>query len=194
MTGAPGGREPAPIATPGGPRSPTGSGSGLQAEGPASAPPRRPQRRRGPTDAGTAPAPARPAAAPRPRRQASLDFTAASRCPPPDAHPAQPRPGGDLSVPPASGSTAGEAAEADDCEDRSERQHGAPDGRTRWPGELVSRTLQLWQPYYDDPLTDEDAREILENAVAFFRVVLRHRVGAPRTKRDRRERVGKDVA
>ena len=33
---------------------------------------------------------------------------------------------------------------------------------------MVKSTIELWQPYYDEPLTDETAREILENAVGFF--------------------------
>ena len=40
-------------------------------------------------------------------------------------------------------------------------------GKQNWPSwvtpELVSDTTRVWQPYYDQPLTEEDAIEILRN-------------------------------
>lgn len=34
--------------------------------------------------------------------------------------------------------------------------------------EIIQETIQHWQPYSDTVLTDEDAREIIENTVALF--------------------------
>ena len=34
--------------------------------------------------------------------------------------------------------------------------------------EMVQETIQHWQPYSDKVLTEEDAREIIENTVALF--------------------------
>jgi hypothetical protein len=45
-----------------------------------------------------------------------------------------------------------------------------PPGRgpqSRYSRELLDRTIAVWQPYYADRLTDEDAREIIENVTAF---------------------------
>jgi hypothetical protein len=47
---------------------------------------------------------------------------------------------------------------------------------------LVNSTIEIWQPWYDEPLTDEAAREILENAVSFFGVVLSLRRKRTRAK------------
>ena len=37
--------------------------------------------------------------------------------------------------------------------------------------EFLERTKQMWQPHAHKPLTDEDARQILENTVGFFKVL-----------------------
>lgn len=37
--------------------------------------------------------------------------------------------------------------------------------------ELIRRTMDEWQPHYAHRLTQEDAREIVDNAVGFFRIL-----------------------
>jgi hypothetical protein len=37
---------------------------------------------------------------------------------------------------------------------------------------LLDQTIQVWQPYYEDTLTREDARVILDNMTAYFRILL----------------------
>ena len=37
--------------------------------------------------------------------------------------------------------------------------------------ELLRRTIDEWQPRYARRLTQEDAREIVDNAVGFFRIL-----------------------
>jgi len=34
--------------------------------------------------------------------------------------------------------------------------------------EFIQKTLDVWQPYSKEKLTEEDAREIIENTVALF--------------------------
>ena len=41
----------------------------------------------------------------------------------------------------------------------------------RYSAELVAETKRVWQPYYAAALTDEDAREIIENMMSFMRRV-----------------------
>ena len=40
--------------------------------------------------------------------------------------------------------------------------------KQRYSRQLINETIEVWQPYYDKKLTDEDAREIIENVAAFF--------------------------
>jgi hypothetical protein len=47
----------------------------------------------------------------------------------------------------------------------------AKPARARYSAELIASTKEVWQPYYSKPLTDEDAREIIENIVAFMEVL-----------------------
>lgn len=52
--------------------------------------------------------------------------------------------------------------------------HGAVVPRraiSRFSAELIAETKQVWQPYYAHRLTDEDAREIIENMMSFMRLV-----------------------
>jgi hypothetical protein len=112
------------------------------------APPGGPQRRDGLPLARVAPGTARPTAPGRP----GVDFSVAVRCSSSDAH----------------GATAA-------YDPQATHELASTKGRAPWGRELVKRTIELWQPYYDEPLTDETAREILENAVGFFRVVLSDR-------------------
>ena len=37
--------------------------------------------------------------------------------------------------------------------------------------QLLERTKQFWQPYYQKALSDEDARQIIENMTGFFKVL-----------------------
>jgi len=38
---------------------------------------------------------------------------------------------------------------------------------------LVEETIRFWQPRYSRPLTDEDARQMLENVAGFFATLQR---------------------
>ena len=40
--------------------------------------------------------------------------------------------------------------------------------KPRYSRQLIDETIEVWQPYYEAKLTDEDAREIIENVAAFF--------------------------
>lgn len=40
--------------------------------------------------------------------------------------------------------------------------------KSRYSRQLLDETLEVWQPYYETRLTDEDAREIIENTAVFF--------------------------
>lgn len=40
--------------------------------------------------------------------------------------------------------------------------------KARYSRQLIDETIEVWQPYYDKKLSDEDAREIIENMAAFF--------------------------
>jgi hypothetical protein len=42
---------------------------------------------------------------------------------------------------------------------------------TRYTRELIEETKEVWQPYYEEPLTDEEAREIIENVIGFLHFV-----------------------
>lgn len=37
--------------------------------------------------------------------------------------------------------------------------------------ELINLTIQEWQPYTDEPLTEDDAREIIQNTVTLFELL-----------------------
>lgn len=39
--------------------------------------------------------------------------------------------------------------------------------------EMLRRTIAFWQPRYERELTEEDARQIVENLVGFFRTLRR---------------------
>ena len=40
------------------------------------------------------------------------------------------------------------------------------------PPDLIRRTREVWEPRYGHPLTDEDARQIVQNTVSFFRLLI----------------------
>lgn len=62
-------------------------------------------------------------------------------------------------------------------ERESERDDAAvavPPGTPEWiTPELIRRTLQVWQPYYAQRLTPEDAVTIIRNAGELFAVLSR---------------------
>jgi hypothetical protein len=39
---------------------------------------------------------------------------------------------------------------------------------TRYSKEFLEETIQVWQPLSEEKLTEEDAREIVENLTGFF--------------------------
>ena len=47
----------------------------------------------------------------------------------------------------------------------------APDVRKMPKHEVIRQTIETWQPYYARHLSPEDAREILENTIGFFRIL-----------------------
>lgn len=51
----------------------------------------------------------------------------------------------------------------------------SPAGITDDPGldDLIEETIRVWQPFSPDPLTPEDAREILLNVTTYFDMLLR---------------------
>lgn len=38
--------------------------------------------------------------------------------------------------------------------------------------EFLEKTIKVWQPYSNEPLTLEDAREMSENMVNFFKLLM----------------------
>lgn len=44
--------------------------------------------------------------------------------------------------------------------------------RNEYSGKLIDRTLALWQPRYQGSLTEEDAREMIENGARFVAVLV----------------------
>ena len=45
---------------------------------------------------------------------------------------------------------------------------------TRYSRALIEETKEVWQPYYQEILTDEDAREIIENVIGFLQFLTDH--------------------
>lgn len=43
--------------------------------------------------------------------------------------------------------------------------------KCRYSAELIAETKEVWQPYYATALSDEDARDIIENMMCFMRLV-----------------------
>jgi len=44
--------------------------------------------------------------------------------------------------------------------------------KPRFSEELMHETREVWQPYYPEPLSDEDCCEIVENMATFARLLL----------------------
>ncbi|MBW8911658.1 MAG: hypothetical protein JF564_07195 [Sphingomonas sp.] len=53
--------------------------------------------------------------------------------------------------------------------------------RLRYSRALLDETKQVWQPYYETQLSDEDARQIIENMVGFARFLARWRLAKQRS-------------
>ena len=51
-----------------------------------------------------------------------------------------------------------------------------------YKNELIDQTIAVWQPYYEETLTREDARQILENVTAYFRILLEWGGMGPKTE------------
>ena len=44
----------------------------------------------------------------------------------------------------------------------------------KYSKDFLDRTIKIWQPYFPDPLTMRDAREITENMAALFNFLIKH--------------------
>jgi hypothetical protein len=56
---------------------------------------------------------------------------------------------------------------------------GEPHPKRRYSPELIAETIEVWQPYYDEVLTDEAAREINESTTLFAAGLLEIRRDLP---------------
>lgn len=52
--------------------------------------------------------------------------------------------------------------------------------KQRYSRGLIEETIKVWQPYYDAPLSEEDATEIIRNMTAFASALLGLGVVRPR--------------
>lgn len=57
------------------------------------------------------------------------------------------------------------------------------DHRKNLKREAIRETMEVWQPRYARGLSEEDAREILENAVGFFRILREWKAAERRAER-----------
>lgn len=44
--------------------------------------------------------------------------------------------------------------------------------QNKYSKEFLEKTIKIWQPYYAEPLTLEDAKEITENMVELFKFLI----------------------
>jgi hypothetical protein len=51
-------------------------------------------------------------------------------------------------------------------------RRGQSEGEPERDSGFTERTLDVWQPHSSRMLTDEDARQITENMIGFFRILL----------------------
>ncbi len=59
-------------------------------------------------------------------------------------------------------------------EHRSETMPAMPSGTPRWiSAELIAKTIRTWQPYYDEPLTPEDAVAMITGVGRLVDVLIR---------------------
>jgi len=63
-----------------------------------------------------------------------------------------------------------------DCQSREDAQCIVPAGTPAWiTPELVEATIRTWQPYYEAPLSTDDAIEIIRNAGLLFQTLSMNR-------------------
>jgi len=43
--------------------------------------------------------------------------------------------------------------------------------RMSWSDKLIQETIRVWQPHYAEPLTCQDAEEIISNAISYIRLL-----------------------
>jgi hypothetical protein len=55
--------------------------------------------------------------------------------------------------------------------------------------DFIHYTIETWQPYYEEELTEQDAIEIIDNFTAFMKLLIKW----DREKKERREKNGKKV-
>jgi len=44
----------------------------------------------------------------------------------------------------------------------------------KYSKDFLDRTIEVWQPYFPDPLSLKDAREIIDNMTALFNFLIQH--------------------
>lgn len=63
-----------------------------------------------------------------------------------------------------------------DCQSREDATCVIPAGTPDWiTADLIEATIRTWQPYYQTPLSTEDAIEMIRNAGLLFNVLASHR-------------------
>ena len=45
---------------------------------------------------------------------------------------------------------------------------------SKYSKEFLDKTIKVWQPYFPDPLSLKDAREIIDNMTALFNFLIKH--------------------
>ncbi len=65
-----------------------------------------------------------------------------------------------------------------DCQSREDARCIIPAGTPNWiTPELVEATVRTWQPYYQAPLSIDDAIEMIRNAGLLFNMLASHHPG-----------------
>jgi len=52
----------------------------------------------------------------------------------------------------------------------------------KYSKDFLDRTIEVWQPYFPDPLSLKDAREIIDNMTALFNFLIQHEKKSEETK------------
>jgi len=52
----------------------------------------------------------------------------------------------------------------------------------KYSKDFLERTIEVWQPYFPDPLSLKDAREIIDNMTALFNFLIQHEKKSEETK------------